>query len=128
MITAQVETLHGGGLEELQPLLPIHYAELSLHKDHGFPLDPQYSEYLWKEAEGSVLYVTLREKGKLIGYFVGFISPGLHYKTCLTLIMDIFYIVPEHRGKKGGVTLFSAVRKEAERRGVKCWFVGDKEH
>jgi GNAT superfamily N-acetyltransferase len=127
MITAQIESLTQG-LEEIKPLFPLHYEELSLHQFHGIPLNPQYDEYLKRDACGSVLYATLRERGKLIGYFVGFIAPGLHYQDCLTLTMDIFYVLPEHRGSGGGIALFTEVKREAKRRGVKAWFMGNKEH
>jgi GNAT superfamily N-acetyltransferase len=60
-----------------------------------------------------MMLVTLREDGEIVGYFIGFVAPGLHYKTCLTLTMDIFYVLPEHRGSGGGVILFKAVEKEA---------------
>lgn len=125
MITAQIESLN---LDELKPILPLHYEELSLHQNHGFPLNPQYGVYLERESRGELIYATLRECGELIGYFVGFVAPGLHYQDCLTLHMDIFYVVPEHRGAHGGITLFSAVKREAKRRGVKAWYVGNKEH
>lgn len=127
-LTAQVETLRGGGLDELKPLLPIHYKELSLHQFHGIPLNPQYHIYLDREDRGEVMYVTLRQGGQLCGYFVGFIAPGLHYQDCLTLTLDIFYLLPEFRGNGGGVTLFAEVQRELQRRGAKAWFVGLKEH
>lgn len=127
MITAQVETLTGGGLDELKPILPVHWAELALNKDK-VPLEPNYSIYLRREAAGEVLYITLREDGRLIGYFVGFIAPGLHYQTCLTLIMDIFYVVPEHRGKRGGLRLMAKVLEEAKRRGTQRFFMLKKDH
>jgi GNAT superfamily N-acetyltransferase len=126
MLTAQVESLTEQ-LAELKPILPIHWEELALDKDK-VPLDPQYGVYLARDAQGEVLFVTLRDGGELMGYFIGFVAPGLHYRTCLTLTMDIFYVVPEHRGKHGGVALFEAVKKEAKRRGVNRWFVGNKEH
>lgn len=125
MITAQVEQLGGGGLAELRPLLEGHWDELALNKDKA-PLSPQYGVYLEKEDRGEILYVTLRREGELVGYFVGFVAPGLHYSTCLTLIMDIMYVVPEHRGDGGGLTLCRAVEKEARRRGVQRWFMGFK--
>lgn len=126
-MTAQVEDFMQG-LDELKPLLPIHYKELSLHQFHGVPLNPQWDVYAARQARGELLYVTLREHGTLCGYFFGFIAPGLHYQDCLTLTMDVFYVVPEHRGHSGGLTLFDAVKREAKRRGVKAWFVGNKEH
>jgi len=114
-------------LEEVKPLLPLHYEELALNKDQ-VPLDPQYDEYLRRDASGMVMTIVMREAGELVGYFVGFVAPGLHYQTCLTLHLDIFWLKPEHRGKMGGVKLFRAVEIEAKRRGVQRMFVGSKVH
>jgi GNAT superfamily N-acetyltransferase len=126
MITFAVESLTET-LEELKPLFPAHYEELALNKDR-VPLMPQYDIYLARDAEGQVLFVAGRDGGKLVAYFVGFVAPGLHYRTCLTLQEDIFYIDPEYRGHGGGVQLFLAVEKEAKRRGVQRMFVGSKLH
>jgi GNAT superfamily N-acetyltransferase len=126
MLTAHVESL-GAVLEELKPLFPTHFEELALNKEHA-PLDPQYGIYLERDRRGEVLFVTLRELGKLAGYFVGFVAPGLHYQTTLTLTMDIFYVWPTFRGAGGGFVLFEAVKQEAKRRGVKRIFAGSKLH
>ena len=125
-LTAQVEDLTER-LEDLKPFFPMHWEELALNQKQ-VPLDPQYDVYLRKDAAGEVMLVTLRKAGEMVGYFVGFIGPGLHYKTCLTLTMDIFYILPEHRGEGGGFVLFKAVEAEARRRGVQRMFVGSKMH
>ena len=126
MITAQIESFTEM-LEELKPLLPLHWEELGLNKD-SVPLDPMFETYIAREAQGEVIFTTLRDDGELIGYFIGFITPGLHYRTCLTCIMDIFYVVQDKRGRKGGFTLFAEVKKELQRRGVQRWFVGEKLH
>jgi GNAT superfamily N-acetyltransferase len=126
MITFEVESFTDR-LPELKPILPLHYEELALDKDK-VPLSPQYHIYEAREALGELIFVTAREKGELIGYFIGFIAPGLHYSTCLTCIMDIFYIHPEHRGSDFGFKLFDFVEKELLRRGVDRWFVGSKCH
>lgn len=125
MITAHVEKLTER-LEELKPLFPAHWEELALNQDR-VPLDPQYEIYLERDARGEVMLVTLRDAGELVGYFVGFVAPGLHYRTCLTLTMDIFYVRPDRR-KRAGVKLFRAVEAEARRRGVQRVFVGSKCH
>jgi GNAT superfamily N-acetyltransferase len=114
-------------LEEVKPLLPAHYAELALDQD-DVALNPQYDEYLRRDALGSVLCIAMRDAGELVGYFVGFVTPGLHYATCLTLQLDIFWLRPDHRGKGGGTILFKAVEAEAKRRGVQRMFVGSKCH
>jgi GNAT superfamily N-acetyltransferase len=114
-------------LDELKPIFPQHWAELALNKDK-VPLDPQYEEYLRRDSIGQVLFVAGREAGKLAAYFVGFVAPGLHYKTCLTLTMDIFYVLPEYRKGSAGTRLFRCVEQEAIRRGVHRVFMGSKLH
>lgn len=126
MLTAQVEPF-APFLEEVKPLLPRHYDELALDKDY-VPLDPCYDEYHRLDALGRILTVTVRDQGLLVGYFVGFVGPALHYKTLLQLSLDIFWIAPEHRGQMGGLKLFKAVEREAKRRGVGRMFVGSKCH
>ncbi len=126
MLTAHVENLTEH-LEEMKPFFPMHREELALNQKQ-VPLDPQYDIYLDRDAHVQVLLVTLRKAGEMVGYFVGFIAPALHYKTCLTLTMDIFYVLPEHRGDGGGFVLFKEVEREAKRRGVERMFVGSKCH
>jgi GNAT superfamily N-acetyltransferase len=126
MLTAQPEDFMPF-LDEVKPLLEHHWEELALNKDK-VPLSPQYDVYIQRDALGQILLITLRESGQLVGYFIGFVAPGLHYSTCLTLIMDIFWLAPEHRGKMGGLKLFRAVEREAKRRGVQRMFVGSKVH
>jgi len=126
MITVMPESFEQM-LPELLPILPIHYEELALNKDK-VPLSPQYNIYIDRERDGQLLFMVMREAGEMIGYFIGFISPGLHYSTCLTCQMDIFYIRPDRRGHKYGKALFEAVEQENRRRGVQRWFVGSKCH
>lgn len=123
-------------LDELKPLFDPHWRELALDQDK-VPLDPQYDIYLARDALGEVLLVTARDNGKLIGYFIGFVAPGLHYKTCLTLTMDIFWIHPDYRGEDSlskmeelfvGEELFKVAHAAAKMRGVQRIFVGSKLH
>lgn len=114
-------------IAEIQPLLPLHWEELALNRDK-VPLDPQYDIYLRRAAAGETLAVTVRDAGELVGYFIGFIAPGLHYRTCLTLTMDIFYVKKDARNKFAGIKLFRAVEAEARRRGVQRMMVGSKLH
>ena len=126
MLTAQVEKL-AWTLEEGKRLLQGHWEELALYKDK-VPLDPDYGQYLALEEQGNVCHVTLRNDGAIVGYFVGFVMPNLHYKSCLICKMDLFYVQPEFRGKWGGVRLFRAAHRELKRRGVKVVYGGSKLH
>jgi len=114
-------------LDELKILLPAHYEELALDKEH-VPLDPQYGIYIDREERGELLLTTLRDKGEMVGYYIGFISPGLHYQTCLTCTMDIFYVGRDKCGPGGGMILFIEVENELRRRGVQRWYMGSKMH
>jgi len=126
MMTFAVESLTEN-LESLKPMFPLHWQELALNKDQ-VPLDPQYDIYLARDARGEVMFIAGREAGEIMAYFVGFVAPGLHYKTCLTLTMDIFWVKPEYRGKSAGIRLFKTVEVEARRRGVQRMFMGSKLH
>lgn len=135
MITAAVERLIDT-LEELKPLFVPHFHELALDQDRA-PLDPQYEVYLEREARGEVLLVTLRDRGAIVAYFVGFVCPGLHYRTTLTLTEDIFWLSPDYRAEDSlsqieadmlAKQLFDAVLAESVRRGVKRCYFGSKWH
>jgi GNAT superfamily N-acetyltransferase len=126
MITFAVESLEES-IPYLQFLLHEHYKELALNQDK-VPLDPRYDIYINREQAGELIFVAARDAGQIVGYFIGFIQPGLHYATCLTCNMDIFYINKELRNGRLGVKLFRFVEKELKRRGVDRWFVGSKLH
>ena len=126
MITAQLESFTERQAEFI-PMFPLHWKELALNQDK-VPLDPQYNIYFEREARGEMLFMTLRELGEAVGYFIGFIAPGLHYKTCLTCTMDIFFVRPDKRKGRAGTILFKAVEAELRRRGVDRWYVGSKCH
>src|SRR5579863_211065 len=108
---------------ELLPLLQEHYAEISTHKDHGVPLEPQVNVYRAREGDGSLLMVIGRDAGQIVAYFVCFIAPGLHYGSCLTCSPDIFYVLPSKRKGSAGLRMFRFVEAELRRRAVKRWAV-----
>ena len=127
-MTAQVEP-YSACLAELTAIYPGHWQELALDREHSeAALDPVWEIYAQRDAAGELLLVTLREFGVLVGYFLGFIAPGLHYRRCLTYQMDIYYVAPHVRGRFGGKRLLRATMNECRRRGVKRMFVGEKLH
>ena len=128
MITAQVEP-YAACLAELVEIYPQHWDEIALDRDKPeAALDPMWEVYAQRDADGQLLLVTLRDTGALVGYFLGFVAPGLHYRRCLTYHMDIFYVVKRVRGRLGGKRLVRAVIAECRRRGVKRMFAGEKLH
>ena len=127
MITCQVEPF-AQCADEMEKLFPLHYDEISLHRQQGIPYAPQREVYLRDEALGICCCIVMRALGRIIGYWIHFISPGRHYAGCLTSITDIFFIHPEYRSGANALRLMHAVEAENRRRGVKLWFAGEKLH
>lgn len=116
MITIQTETLESM-LEELKPILPIHWKEIALdHED--IPLDPDYDLYLRMEEHGQLHVCTAREDGNLVGYFITFVINHPHYKSTLWGKVDIYYVHPDHRKNGTGYKLFAYHEAEMKNLGV----------
>lgn len=114
-------------IEEAKPLLLRHWEEIALDKER-VPLDPDWGRYAQLEGMGALSVVTMRERGKLVGYSCMIVQRGLHYMGTLEARMDIFWLAPECRGRMGGVRLFRAVERELARRGVQRIYAGSKLH
>lgn len=125
MLSYQVES-YRRCLPELAELFPRHWAEIAVDKD--IPLEPRYDVYLAMDAAGVVFLETVRDDRKLVGYFIGFITPGLHYESCSTCTEDIYWLAPEYRRGWVGVRLFRTVMSELRARKVQRLFVTTKVH
>jgi GNAT superfamily N-acetyltransferase len=116
MVTYQTETFEGF-LRELVPLLPIHWAELAANQE-TVPLDPDFDKYIGMEKLGLLHVCTARENGDLIGYFITFVGPSLHYSSTTFGKVDIYYVHPDHRNNGTGFKLFKYHEAEMKRIGV----------
>ena len=112
---------------EMRLLYPRHWAELAT--DKTIPLEPNYAKYRELDAAGLVLLVTARDDGMLVGYYVGFVLPSLHYSTTPSCHTDMFFVMPEWRGEGlPGLKLFRCVEAELRRRGIVRWYAQSKLH
>ncbi len=126
MLTAQVESFEAN-YQEMSDLWYQHWRKLALDQDK-VPLDPRFEIYIDRERAGELCFLTLRDVGKIVGYWISFVQPGLHYKTCLTAMMDIWNVNPEYEKTMAPLVLMRAVEKEYKRRGVNRSHVGEKLH
>lgn len=108
-------------------MLARHWEELALDKE-AVPLAPDWQRYRDLEATGALSAIAVRERGQLVGYSIMVLSTGLHYSSCPEARMDIFWLMPEVRGRWGGVRMFRAHERELRRRGVKRIYAGSKLH
>lgn len=115
MITFQVEK-YDDVINEIWPMLEAHYLEIATDKMIK-PFDPDLDRYQAMEKSGMLRILTVRDtlqgssklmghdRGRLVGYFISFVMPGLHYQQTSMAINDIMYIDPTHRGGTIGYRL-----------------------
>ncbi len=112
-------------LEDLKPMLKLHWEELANNKDIR-PLDPAYDTYLILNDIEMLRFFTVRVDDKLIGYSSWMVTNNLHYKTWKYAVCDVYYLNPEYR--KTGISLdfFFKIEDWLKSLGVKSITVQDK--
>ncbi len=100
--------------EEILPLTVQHWREMGLS---GQELSLDEEKYSRMDADGSLLVVTARSDGKLVGYFLNFLCRHPHYEV-LTAAMDVYFMLPEHRTGTNGSRLFQATENACREKGV----------
>lgn len=126
LLTTSIENF-SDVMEEMKCLNLDHYNQLSDHKNHGFPLLPNYNAYLHMEANAEILYIALRCLGKLVGYYIGFIGYSPHYSTCLQIKQDIIFVGREALGQNGGDLLLKELEVQIKKRGIRASIIGFKD-
>jgi len=111
--------------QELPPLYAMHYAEIAEHQD-AVELDMDFEGYRKLDEGGALILITVRNDGKLVGYYKAVITPNLHYKSTKTAWTDIYYIDPSIRGQGNGLRLIRAAVEAVKKRGVKRFYAGVK--
>lgn len=105
---------------DAQALWPGHYAELA--GDRRMPMGPDVAFYTLCEEVGSLLILTARAKGELIGYCLILVKPHPHYKSVLCGFEDSYWLKPEWRRGRTGVSLIKEAERLAKARGAKRLF------
>lgn len=127
MLTASVESFIDN-IPQLKEIIGQHWDKLGLYKDK-MPLAPEWGVYCEYERQGVISFVVLRDSGRMVGYWITFIAPGLHYSKTLTATMDIWNVLPEYENSPRAILCLSkAADKELKRRGVNISRVGEKNH
>ena len=114
-------------LEEMKPLFDEHWEELAIHKDK-IKLSPDYDKYLHIDEFGMLHVMTARDDDKLIGYFISFVQPNLHYKDNMFASNDILFIHPDYRKGSVGYKLFKNAESSLLELGVDVIIIHTKIH
>lgn len=102
---------------EAKPMLERHFKEIALYQDR-IPLSPDTERYLAGEKQGSLIIVTAREDGNLVGYASVVIGKRMHNVTIVSALIESLWLAPECRGKGAGSGMFDAVEEVARSRGA----------
>jgi GNAT superfamily N-acetyltransferase len=94
---------------ECQSLWLKHWLEVALDQAQ-IPLDPDLERYQAYADAGQLFILTMRDEGKLVGYFTAILSGHLHYKSTPMAFVDLYLVDKPYRKGLAGVRLF----REAE--------------
>lgn len=102
-------------LEDIQPLLKEHWAEIAQYPD--IPLNPDFGYYRAAELLGQLRIYTARQDD-LIGYAIYIVAPASHYRDSLQAKQDVLYLMPEHRAGRIGWRLIEFADAQLRAEGV----------
>lgn len=116
MITFQEEKFRDVAAEAA-PLLEAHYKEIAMYQDK-IEYSPDYSKYEMLDDNDMLYILTARDEGRLIGYFVNFVLPNVHYSKDVYAQNDILFIHPDYRGGTAAMRMFKRAEDDMRERGV----------
>ena len=105
-----------------------HWEEIALdHESIPYSLDEQ--KYQAMDDSGILHVLAARLNGQLIGYYIAFIMPHIHYQYAgMMAYTDIYYMLPGHRNGGNGIQLFMEAEKSLIAKGVVKAYLSTKVH
>lgn len=125
MITIQEENFYDMFPESVE--LRDHNFEDNPLPIQDIQLDLDVTKYKIMAQQGTLLVVTARDEGKLIGYYSSVVQPHLHFAKILFGLGDAYVVHRAYRGKGIGAKMFAHVEKLWRDRGAKIGLVGTRE-
>jgi hypothetical protein len=117
MTTFQRETLYDV-IDEVGPLLEMHYQELTLNKDK-IKLDPIWDRYVSLANSHLLEIYTARDEGKLVGYSAFFVQSHIHYSSTVVASNDVLFLHIDARKKPTvGIRLIKFCEQQLKDKGV----------
>ena len=95
-----VEPLFPHLWEEMRPLTEAHWREIANYQD-VIALQPDREFYVRASAEGSIIAVTCRCDGVLVGYALFYLKRLAHYQQVTQAVNDVIFLDAGHRGPVG---------------------------
>jgi GNAT superfamily N-acetyltransferase len=81
------------------------------------------------DAKGILHILTLRDEGRMVGYYLAFVFPHVHYfSSGLMSFTDVYYVQPRYRRGEYGVALLTEAERTLRDRGVTKAYLSCKVH
>lgn len=94
-------------IQEIQPLLELHYQELTLDKDVMI-LKPNWDKYRQLLLSNKMAVMGAYEQDILVGYSVFFLEDHIHYDDNVVAKNDVLFLHPRCRLGITGIKLIKA--------------------
>jgi len=104
-------------IDNIQPLLELHYQELTLDKDI-MTLKPNWPRYRELMALDKMAVMGAYENDKLVGYSVFFKEAHIHYDDNIIAKNDVLFLHPNCRQGITGIKLIKASEEMLQHQGV----------
>lgn len=110
----------------LRQLWLEHYTELGLAHEGRMEMGPDTKTYEALDAQGSLVILTARSAGLLVGYCLAVVKRHPHYPTVCGF-EDSYYLTPSFRRGIAGIRLITRMNQELKRRGcVRSYWMSKK--
>lgn len=112
---------------DAEPLINKHWEEIALHKDK-IPLGFDVAKYQALEDSNLFYVMAVRdEQMVLVGYFLIFLMPHLHYMNAGPMAFtDIYWMEPSQRLGNAGIRLFIEAEKTMRELGAVKGYISCK--
>lgn len=114
-------------VEDMRYLWQMHWEEIALDRDK-IKLEPDVDTFRLLEDCGQLHIVTARDEAGLVGYHASIVRPHLHYRSSMTAYVDMYFIHPDYRKGRTGISLFKFAEKTLRERGCQRIYTGTKLH
>ena len=95
---------------EVMVLANQHWAGTQSYRRHE-PFNPSFERYQACNQSGYFQLFTVRDAGRLVGYFGVYITPSMHSQK-LMATEDTFFLHPEYRGGRNALRFLKHIEKQ----------------
>lgn len=113
--------------DDAKELIKLHWQEIAINKDK-IKLNPDWEAYNELEKNARLRVFTVRDSGKLVGYFVTILGVNLHYKDHIFAVNDVLYLHENWRKGTTGLKLIRFAEKCLKEDGISVLNINTKVH